>query len=52
MPGKFNRLHKLIAEKVFLPPLHLKLGLMKNFVKAMDQNGADFLANEVPRHCI
>lgn len=28
---------------VILPPLHIKLGLMKNFVKAMDKNGAGFL---------
>ena len=28
--------------KVLLPPLHIKLGLMKNFVKAMDKNGATF----------
>ena len=27
---------------VFLPPLHIKLGLMKNFVKAMDQEGDGF----------
>ncbi|KAF2369124.1 hypothetical protein FHG87_000132 [Trinorchestia longiramus] len=25
--------------KVFFPPLQIKLGLMKNFVKAMDKNG-------------
>jgi hypothetical protein len=30
-------------EKVFLPPLHIILGLMKNFVKAMDKNGAGFM---------
>jgi hypothetical protein len=29
-------------EKVFLPPLHIKLGLMKNFIKAMDKDGAGF----------
>ena len=28
--------------KVLLPPLHIKLGLKKNFVKAMDKNGAAF----------
>ena len=28
--------------KVFLPPLHIKLGLMKNFVKALHKNGAAF----------
>lgn len=30
-------------EDVILPPLHIKLGLMKNFVKAMDKNGEGFL---------
>ncbi|KAF2360564.1 hypothetical protein FHG87_008680 [Trinorchestia longiramus] len=28
--------------KFFLPPLHIKLSLLKNFVKAMDKNGAVF----------
>ena len=28
--------------KVHLPPLHIKLGLMKNFVKALHKNGAAF----------
>jgi hypothetical protein len=31
------------TEKVFLPPLPIKLGLMKNFIKAMDKNGAGFM---------
>ena len=26
-----------------MPPLHVKLGLMKGFVKAMDRNGRTFL---------
>jgi hypothetical protein len=30
-------------EDVLLPPLHIKLGLIKNFVKAMDRNGDGFL---------
>jgi hypothetical protein len=30
-------------EQVFLPPLHIKLGLMKNFIKAMDKNGTGFM---------
>ena len=30
------------SQNVFLPPLHFKLGLMKNFVKAMDRNGEGF----------
>ena len=28
---------------VFLPPLHIKLGLMKIFVKALDKEGVAFL---------
>ena len=28
--------------KVLLPPLHIKLGLMKNFLKALHKNGAAF----------
>ena len=28
--------------KVLLPPLHIKLGLMKNFVKALHKNAAAF----------
>ena len=27
---------------VYLPPLHIKLGLMKNFVKAIDLQGEGF----------
>jgi hypothetical protein len=36
---------------VYLPPLHIKLGLKKTFVKAMDQNSAGFmyLKNKLPR---
>jgi hypothetical protein len=38
-------------EKVVLPPLHIRLGLMKHFVKAMDKNGAEFmyLKHKFPR---
>jgi hypothetical protein len=38
-------------EKVFISPLHIKLGLMKNFVKVMDTNGAGFmcLKHKFPR---
>ena len=28
--------------KVLLPPLHIKLGLVKNFVKVLHKNGATF----------
>jgi hypothetical protein len=36
--------------KVCLPPLHIKLGLMKQFVKALDKNGAPmrYLAAKFP----
>ncbi|UYV82275.1 hypothetical protein LAZ67_21001540 [Cordylochernes scorpioides] len=30
------------SENIYLPPLHIKLGLMKNFVKAMDRNASGF----------
>lgn len=44
-PGKFNVQHVPLVqpEKVFLPPLHIKLGLMKNFVKAMNNQSEGFL---------
>ncbi|XP_017476571.1 PREDICTED: uncharacterized protein LOC108366630 [Rhagoletis zephyria] len=29
-------------EKIILPPLHIKLGLIKNFVKALDKEGEAF----------
>jgi len=29
--------------KIILPPLHIKLGLIKNFVKALDKNGDAFM---------
>jgi hypothetical protein len=36
--------HQLLVDedKNLLPPLHIKFGLMKNFVKAMDKHGKDF----------
>jgi hypothetical protein len=30
-------------ENVLLPPLHIKLGMVKYFVKAMDRNGVGFM---------
>jgi len=36
--------HSLVESlRILLPPLHIKLGPMKNFVKATDCNGAAFL---------
>lgn len=52
-PGIKNVLHQPLvdSEKVLLPPLHIKLGLMKNFVKAMDREGEGFsyLKSKFPR---
>ena len=40
----------VFPEKIFLPPLHIKLGLMKNSVKGMDKIGHGFkcLRNKFP----
>jgi len=35
------------SRKVFLPPLHIKLGLMKNFVQSMDKILMVFSISEV-----
>lgn len=42
--GNPNVIHEplISREKIILPPLHIKLGLMKQFVKALDQNGDCF----------
>lgn len=43
MPGEKNVNPPLVLpEKFYLPPLHTKLGLMKNFVKGMDKTGHGF----------
>ncbi|KAK1787970.1 hypothetical protein P4O66_016453 [Electrophorus voltai] len=51
--GEKNVQHSVLAEpdKILLPPLHIKLGLMNNLVKAMDQNGSAFkyLSEKFPR---
>jgi len=41
-PGTMNVENQPLVEpsKIFLPFMHLKLGLMKNFVKAMNQEEA------------
>lgn len=43
-PGSFNVLQKPLVDptKILLPPLHIKLGLMKQFVKALDKDGKCF----------
>jgi hypothetical protein len=44
-PGERNVVHdpSVDAAKVFLLPLHIKPGLVKNFVKAMKKDGPVFL---------
>jgi hypothetical protein len=44
-PGHKNVKYLSLVEslRILLPPLHIKLGLMKNFVTAMDCNGTAFL---------
>lgn len=43
-PGKLNVIREPLVEpaKVLLPPLHIKLGLIKQFVKALDHGGETF----------
>jgi hypothetical protein len=51
-PGERNVVHNPLvnAAKEFLPPLHIKLGLVKNFVRAMKKDGPVFFisAAEIP----
>lgn len=52
-PGSHNVLsHALVnPQKILLPPLHIKLGLMKNFVKALNHESPAFafLSQKFPR---
>ena len=43
-PGKKNVQHPPFVDpqKILLPPLHIKLGLMNNFVKVLDKTKAGF----------
>jgi len=43
-PGEKNVVNPplVLLEKIFLPPLHIKLGLMNNFVKGMDKTSRGF----------
>ena len=43
-PGYRNILHSALFDRsnVILPPLHIKLGLLKQFVKALNEEGACF----------
>ena len=53
MPGRANVQHPPLVEsqKIFLQPLHIKLQLMKNFVRALNKTGAGFkyLFEKFPR---
>ena len=44
MPGEKNVINPplVLPEKIYLPPLHIKLGLMKNLVKGTDKTGCGF----------
>jgi len=43
-PGQKNvtRPSLVNSDMIILPSIHIKLGLFKNFVKALDKNGAGF----------
>ena len=42
-PGSFNVLAPLVERsKIVFPPLHIKLGIMKQFVKALEKDGDCF----------
>jgi len=51
-PGEKNVVNPplVLPEKIFLPILHIKLGLMKNYVKGVDKTGRGFeyLRNKFP----
>ncbi|UYV81970.1 hypothetical protein LAZ67_21000259 [Cordylochernes scorpioides] len=45
LPPRYKNIANLSlidSENIYLPPLHIKLGLMKNFVKTMDRNASGF----------
>jgi len=51
-PGEKNVVNPPLdlLEKIFLPSLHIKMGLLKNFVKGMDKvgRGFEYLRNKFP----
>jgi hypothetical protein len=44
IPGSKNAVYASLVDKhkILLPPLHIKLGIMKQFVKALDRRGSSF----------
>ncbi|KAK4874910.1 hypothetical protein RN001_014270 [Aquatica leii] len=53
IPGQKNVAYNILVpkENIYLPPLHIKLGLIKQFVKAVDKTGGafQFLKTKFPR---
>jgi len=51
-PGEKNVVNPplILPEKIFLPPLHIKLGLVGNFVKGMEKTGRglEYVRNNFP----
>jgi len=51
-PGEKNVINPplVLLEKIYLSPLQIKLGLMKNFVKGMDKTspGSEYVRNKFP----
>ena len=51
-PGEKNAVNPclVLLEKIYLPPLHIKVDLMKNFVKGMDKTGRGlkYVRNKFP----
>jgi hypothetical protein len=51
VPDRKNTINPALVEKtkIFLPPLPIKLGLTKNFVKGMDKEGGfAYLKTKIP----
>ena len=53
IPGSNNVINESLVDpsKILIPPLHIKLGLMKQFVQALDKTGATFkyLSSRFPK---
>jgi len=53
MPGEKNVINPplVLPEKIYLPPLHIKLSLMKNSVEGVDKTGRGFkyVRNKFPK---
>jgi hypothetical protein len=51
-PGEKNVVNPplVLSEKIYLPPLHIKLGHMKTFVKGMDKTSRafEYVRNKFP----